>query len=367
MINRYNRESFIYVAIFTVFLIVFVDLGLGYFLFNAEIADKRTTYKNCGWPIAEVTAEIAPLDGRPYEHHSDPTPTPFPTRKVYATGVIEEKDEDGHTVRWTKTTLRKSSTITTLVAVDVALAGAGYLLFLIFASYETRDSRKVATMVGVLATYIVISGSILVAMFNYFRFKPIEVENTTEFNAPIIYLYDDQSREVSVKLDINGELTHTYPSYDKDTGWNVKTSPDGTLTDANGRKYEYLFWEANGSLQADLSTGFCVKGEDSAEFLEKALSDLGLSDTEADTFIMYWLPQLEENPYNVITFQTTAYENEVRLDVSPAPDTIVRVNMAYYGTSEYVEMEPQDLKSMNPSLEDREGLILVEWGGEKLA
>ena len=28
-------------------------------------------------------------------------------------------------------------------------------------------------------------------------------------------------------------------------GWTVKTSADGTLTDRNGRSYEYLFFEAD--------------------------------------------------------------------------------------------------------------------------
>ena len=42
----------------------------------------------------------------------------------------------------------------------------------------------------------------------------------------------------------------------------------------------------------------------------------------------------------------------------------MRINMLYYPSSEYVVMEPQDLAGMNPSLEDRSGFTLVEWGGE---
>ena len=139
---------------------------------------------------------------------------------------------------------------------------------------------------------------------------------------------------------------------------------EGKVYESDGREYEYLFWEADLNMDPDTSRGFCVKGEDTAAFLEKALSDLGLSDTEANTFIMYWLPQMEENPYNVISFQTEAYENAAMLEVDPLPDTIVRVNMFFYASDEYVEIEKQDLTSMNPSLEEREGFVLVEWGGE---
>ena len=57
-------------------------------------------------------------------------------------------------------------------------------------------------------------------------------------------------------------------------------------------------------------------------------------------------------------------ENAAMLEVDPLPDTIVRVNMFFYASDEYVEIEKQDLTSMNPSLEEREGFVLVEWGGE---
>ena len=80
---------------------------------------------------------------------------------------------------------------------------------------------------------------------------------------------------------------------------------------------------------------------------------------------MYWLPQMEKNPYNVICFQKDAYENSVGLDVQPAPDTIIRVNMYFYPSDEYTYIDEQDLSSMNPSVEERQGLVLVEWGGEE--
>ncbi|MBR6254329.1 MAG: hypothetical protein IKR22_02730 [Clostridiales bacterium] len=76
---------------------------------------------------------------------------------------------------------------------------------------------------------------------------------------------------------------------------------------------------------------------------------------------------MESNPYNVISFQTTNYQEAFVLDVSPVPDTVIRVNMAFCGTDKYVEMEPQDLTSMNPSLEERKGLTVVEWGGEDIS
>lgn len=182
-------------------------------------------------------------------------------------------------------------------------------------------------------------------------------------HAPVIYLYPEQDTEVNVRLTLNGKLTTTYPLYDEQLGWNVTASPDGILTDKTGRQYSYLFWEGDIAINPDLSRGFCVKGEDTAGFLEKSLKQLGLSDTEADAFIMYWLPLMEGNKYNVITFQTTAYEDVASLSIAPKPDTVIRVNMLWYPANTYVDIEPQDLTKVNPS--ERIGFTVVEWGGEK--
>lgn len=180
--------------------------------------------------------------------------------------------------------------------------------------------------------------------------------------APIIYLYPEEETVVNVQLELNGELGTTYPHYNEG-GWTVTASPDGTLTGANGREYSYLFWEGSLMMDPDLSQGFCVKGEDTAEFLEWALEELGLNDIEADTFIMYWLPQMEGNNYNVISFQTTAYEDAAQLYVTPEPDTEIRVNMLWYSSLINVDIEEQDLSSINP--DTREGFTVVEWGGEE--
>ena len=107
-----------------------------------------------------------------------------------------------------------------------------------------------------------------------------------------------------------------------------------------------------------MSKGFCVKGEDTAEFLEKALERLGLTRKEANEFIVFWLPRMQENEYNIISFQTKAYTDAAKLLVSPAPDTVIRVFMTYAPSEKYVEIEEQEL-----SAPERKGFTVVEWGG----
>ena len=176
---------------------------------------------------------------------------------------------------------------------------------------------------------------------------------------PVIYLYPEKETAVSVKLVLNGRLTCTYPEYED--GWKVTASPDGTLTDANGQTYNYLYWEGETNVDYDLSKGFCIKGEDTAKFLEDALEKLGLNRKEANEFIVYWLPLMQDNPYNIISFQTDMYTDAAQLKVNPAPDTLIRVFMAWQEADTYVELADQEL-----SAPERNGFTVVEWGGTEI-
>ena len=173
---------------------------------------------------------------------------------------------------------------------------------------------------------------------------------------PVIYLYPEMEMQVSVELTLDGKLTCTYPAY-KD-GWTVTASPDGTLTDANGQTYNYLYWEGETYAQYDFSKGFCVKGEDTAIFLEEVLAKLGLTRREANEFIVYWLPLMEQNSYNIISFQTDIYTEAAKLNVDPAPDTLIRVFMAWQASDSFVSLPEQELTAP-----ERDGFTVVEWGG----
>ena len=166
--------------------------------------------------------------------------------------------------------------------------------------------------------------------------------------------------DVSVKLDYAGDLTVTYPTYDG--GWQVTAQPDGTLTNhADGLEYSYLFWEGNGQLEVDFSEGFVVKGEDTAAFLQKTLSDMGLTPKEYNDFIVYWLPFMQENAYNLISFQQENYTEQAKLDIHPAPDSVLRVFMAFRSLEKTIEVKPQEFQPF-----ERNGFTVVEWGATEV-
>ncbi|MBQ1848117.1 MAG: hypothetical protein II135_08945, partial [Clostridia bacterium] len=155
-------------------------------------------------------------------------------------------------------------------------------------------------------------------------------------------------------------LTCTYPEYEN--GWdNFTAYPDGTLVFEDGRQYYALFWEGISNAEYDFSQGFCVKGSETAEFLNEVLQKAGLNEKEADEFIIYWLPRMQVNPYNLIAFQSSAYTESAKLTVEPAPDALIRVFMAYKPLNTYVDIEPQTFDTPQ-----RTGFTVVEWGGSEI-
>ena len=177
---------------------------------------------------------------------------------------------------------------------------------------------------------------------------------------PVIYLYPEEETLVHVELDFNGEVTSTYPAYEN--GWDVLARPDGTLTDPQtGREYYCLFWEGMSNVPYDMSEGFVVAGEDTERFLEDSLKTLGLTDKEANEFIIYWLPRMEGNAYNLICFQQEVYTDNARLTIDPSPDTVLRVFMVYKPLEGMIRVVPQKLETT-----ERNGFTVVEWGGAEI-
>ena len=189
--------------------------------------------------------------------------------------------------------------------------------------------------------------------------KTVPIQGEPVTRKPVVYLYPEEETQVTVNLDFDGVLTSTYPAYGD--GWTVTARPDGTLTGEDGREYYCLFWEGVSPREYDFSAGFCVAGADTAAFLEDALAQLGLTRREANEFLIYWLPQMEGNPYNLISFQGAAYTDGARLDIDPAPDTLIRVFMAWKRLDRPEQIAPQELKAV-----ERTGFTVVEWGGTEV-
>lgn len=185
-------------------------------------------------------------------------------------------------------------------------------------------------------------------------------EDIVTAEKPVIYLYPAEETDITVKLDYNGEFFVTYPAYED--GWSVTAYPDGRIINkADGEEYSYLFWEGYSSFECDFTTGFVVKGEDTEAFLREKLKLMGLLPSEYNEFIVYWLPRMIDNPYNLISFQQEAYTDNAVLEITPTPDSIQRVFMAYKPLKEEIEIAEQKLEPFT-----REGFAVIEWGGSEV-
>lgn len=182
---------------------------------------------------------------------------------------------------------------------------------------------------------------------------------------PVIYLYPEQETKVNVQLTFNGTLTSTYPTLPPE-GWTVTAQPDGTLTDEEGRSYRYLFWEGVADVDWKQDSGFLVKAEDAREFLEESLTQLGLNELEQNDFITYWLPKLEKNGESFVTFAAEQYTDNAVLTVTPQPDSVLRVQMLISKVDDSNRAAFQKLLEQELPRFEREGFVLVEWGGTDL-
>lgn len=212
--------------------------------------------------------------------------------------------------------------------------------------------KLIAAVIAIIIILFIIIGRNLL--------KDFIKDLTSNIEKPIIYLYPQETTEVTVSLNYQGELVCTYPEYREN--WHVIAEPDGSLTDVATRlEYYALFWEGKGAPEYDMTKGYVIPGKETAEFLRKTLSEMGLTQREYNEFIMYWLPRMQDNPYNLITFQKEAYTEYSELNVTPKPDSMLRVFMVFKALEKPMEIEAPELEPFS-----REGFCVVEWGGQEI-
>ena len=190
------------------------------------------------------------------------------------------------------------------------------------------------------------------------KFKNTKFGTGAECGKPVIYLYPEKTTAVSVRLDPQGGFTYTEPAYN--SGWNVTAEPSGQLTNSSDKKvYPYLFWEGRGGYYQAPQKGFVVAQKDVHSFLVEKLAKLGLNAKETSDFIEFWEPRMQGSPYYFVSFYGNAVMDELApLNISPKPDTIIRILMDFQPLAKPVKVQGYDIKTP-----ERKGFTAVEWGG----
>jgi hypothetical protein len=196
------------------------------------------------------------------------------------------------------------------------------------------------------------------SMGRLIKFKKAEYIPAAECGKPVIYLYPEETTNVSVKVEPKGGFTFTEPDYGD--GWNVLAYPDGKLVDLKSKiSYPYLFWEGRGGIYTTPEKGFVVAVQDIHNFLIEKLTKLGLNDKEQADFIEFWEPRMTGAPYFFVTFMGNKVMDEIApLTITPRPDSIIRILMDFTPLQEPITVEGYNIKTP-----ERKGFTVVEWGG----
>jgi hypothetical protein len=88
---------------------------------------------------------------------------------------------------------------------------------------------------------------------------------------------------------------------------------------------------------------------------------MGLLPNEYNDFIVYWLPLLSKNEYNLVRFVNEEYNRDVPLIISPQPESILRIFMVFEELKSPIIIPQQKLQKF-----ERKGFTVVEWGGTQM-
>jgi len=186
-------------------------------------------------------------------------------------------------------------------------------------------------------------------------------KNHRKKKKPVIYLYPKNEMDITVQLEMDStknKFTTIYPKFNKENNtWNVHAKPNGDIQ-LKDKTYPYLFWESNSYFTEEMKEGFIVKGENAESFLEEKLKILGLNDKESTDFITFWLPVLIKNNLSLCSFQSKKFFNDMKLNVTPKPDTMIRIFICIKKIDAPLEIREQNLEK-----NERKGFTVIEWGG----
>lgn len=255
--------------------------------------------------------------------------------------------------------------------VDVKLGPAGTSYHQMLSKYynanslahENEKKAGIYIIVGTNSPYAENGGGINPGIEYYFNPDTKEVarydlDYIGAYAKPVLYLYPKKNNtKVTVSFENSSLLTTTYPKYNKE--WKVVANKNGDLYDKSGRYYYGLYWEESGANKVDFSTGFYVEKDDALKFLEEKLDKIGLTQREANEFIMYWLPILEKNGKNLVYFELTEERDSYnKINISPKPDSILRMAIHVKKVDQKVDIKEEKLTKFK-----RSGFAAVEWGG----
>lgn len=178
---------------------------------------------------------------------------------------------------------------------------------------------------------------------------------------PVIYLYPKKRTTVSVAIIVPGTIPVSDPLYPVG-GWKgIDAFPDGTFIYKN-HSYKELFYEAAIKPVAPPTTGTIVSLAQLQPTLQRMTNQLGLTASEQQEFLAYWLAKLKNLKSNYLLISVFSPEQKEiidHVDITPKPDTFIAFIMYFKPVNKPFALP--DL--VIPTPPQRNGFTAVEWGG----
>lgn len=189
---------------------------------------------------------------------------------------------------------------------------------------------------------------------DFVRVERLILEDTM-VEKPAIYIYPEQPGHFQVDLEFGPGIRLTASEPDYGTGWDVFVDDTGRI-DAT---WDYLFYEIAMRGAPSIADGWCLSWSELSAGLESITIALGLTSAERDDFLVYWMSRLPVRDYYEIH---PVFGNDldawVKLDVTPAPDAVLRFWLFFRGRDTVVELPTPHIPAV-----ERTGTTVVEWGG----
>lgn len=186
--------------------------------------------------------------------------------------------------------------------------------------------------------------------------------SNNDFKLSFVYLYPDEEVVKSmIELDfLNGEIGESYPTYKNN--WELYFENEKMNDAKTGYEIDRIVYNGTIGELPEIKEGFVVPGSEAEEFLYNTLKEYGFSDSELSNFLFQWLPYLEVNEYNLISFRNDWFGDEVAMRVYPTPDSIFRLLMVYQPLDERISIPKQEIVPFK-----RNGFTVIEMAGVEIA
>jgi len=157
------------------------------------------------------------------------------------------------------------------------------------------------------------------------------LQSMAEMCKPLVYIYDKDSQNMSLKLDTikDSEFTKLIPDFQEKNTWNFSTKNNKVFF--WNTSYDYLYYAIKVPNYTHNEDGWIIQWSQAQDFFEDKLSYMWFNQQEQTDFIEYWTPTYEKNKYYFVSFKfNQELDTFVKLEFSQKPNSIFRVLLDSY-------------------------------------